>query len=61
MCTICVTSDIAFRTFSSVLPAQGKHVPAMTTPIGTNVRQGLKSVRDAVIDLLFVSVLLPKR
>lgn len=57
MCTISMASDVAFGASSCILPTKRKHIAAVTTPIGTDVGNGLKSVGDAVIYLIFVILL----
>jgi len=57
MCTIGMASNLAFRTFASIFPSQREHVTTMATPVGTNVSQILKAVRNAVIDFFFVTIL----
>ena len=57
MRAIRVASDITFSTSTSVLAPERKHVPAVAAPIGTNIGQGLKAMRNSMIDLLLISVL----
>lgn len=57
MRTVGVTSDVAFCTSARILASEGKHVPAMTTPIRTNVRDGFEAVRNSVVDLRPIIVL----
>ena len=57
MCAIRVASDIAFGTSTGVLASEWKHVPAVAAPISANIGQGLKTMRNSMIDLLLISVL----
>jgi hypothetical protein len=49
--------DITFSTTTGILAANGEHVSAVTAPISSDVGYGFESVRNAVIDFLFISVL----
>lgn len=53
-----MASDPAFTAFLGVFPSERQHVTAMATPVCTDVRKGFESVRDSVLDLVFVSLLL---
>jgi len=52
-----MAGDIAFCAFASILTTERKHVTTVATPIGTNVCQRLKTMRDTMINFLFVSIL----
>lgn len=57
MSTVGVASNITLRAFPRVLSAKRKHVAAVTAPIRADVSEGLETMRDAMIDLLLVSIL----
>lgn len=57
MSTVCVACNVAFRTLPSILPTEGQHIAAVTTPVGSQVREWLETVRDPVVDFFLVSVL----
>jgi hypothetical protein len=52
-----MAGDVALGTLARVLAAEGKHVTAVATPIRANVSEGLKAMGDAVVDLLFITLL----
>ncbi len=52
-----MASDIALGALACVLAAKGKHITAVTAPIRADIGQGLETMRDTMIDLLFISVL----
>lgn len=52
-----VASDVALCAFARILTAEGKHIAAMTTPICANVCQWLETMRNTMIDFLFISIL----
>ena len=57
MCAVCVASDIAFGATTSILASNGEHISAVAAPISPNVSYGLKTMGNAMIDLLLISVL----
>ena len=57
MSTVGVTGNIAFGASPGVLPAQRKHISAMTTPVCTEVGDWFETVGYAMIDLFPVVVL----
>lgn len=57
MRAVCVTSNITLGALARVLAAKGKHITTMTAPIRADIGQGLETMRDAMVNLLFVSVL----
>jgi len=38
MSAICMAGNITFRAFPSIFTTEGKHVTAVATPVGTNIR-----------------------
>jgi len=52
-----MAGDIALGTLASVLAAEGKHVATVATPIRAYVSERLKAMGNAVVDLLFVTLL----
>lgn len=54
MRTVGVAGDAALRASSSVLATKGEHVAAVAAPVCADVVDGLETVGDAVVDLLFV-------
>jgi hypothetical protein len=52
-----VARNVAFRTLSSTLPTKGQHITAVTTPVGSQVREWFETVRDPVVDLFLVPIL----
>ena len=55
--TVRVTCDVAFRTPTSVLASERKHVTAVATPVRADVGDRLETMRDTVVDFLGVVVL----
>ena len=54
MRTIRMTSDTAFGAPPRVLAAQRKHITTMTAPIRTDIRECLKPVRNAMVNLVLI-------
>lgn len=52
-----VAGNATFRALFSTFGAQWQHVSTVTTPICANVGDGLETMRDAMVELVFVSVL----
>ena len=52
-----MASYIAFGALATVLPTQRKHITTMTTPVGADVSERFKPMRNAMVDLFFVSFL----
>lgn len=57
MSAICVASNAAFGTPAGILATKGKHVATVAAPVGTHVGERLKSMWDAMVDFLFVAIL----
>lgn len=53
-----MAGDLAFRASSRILSAKRKHVTAMAAPISTEVCYWRETMGNAVIDLLFISILI---
>jgi hypothetical protein len=53
---ISVARNIAFRTLPGILASKRQHIAAVTTPVGTQVRDRFETVRNPVVDLFLVSV-----
>lgn len=60
MCAIGVAGDIAFGAFAGIFTSQRKHVAAMATPVGADVRNSLEAMGYAMIDLVFIVLLWSK-
>lgn len=61
MLTMCVASETTLRTFLRIPPSQRQQITTMATPVGTNVREIVEAMRNAVVDLLLVGVRLVVR
>lgn len=61
MGTVCMASNITFRTFASILSSEREHVTTMTAPIRTNIGQRFEPMRNTMIDFLFVVFLKKKK
>lgn len=57
MGTICVTSNVTFRAFTGILPAEGEHVSTMATPVSSNIGERLEPMGNTMVDLLLVALL----
>lgn len=57
MRTIRVAGKTTFRAAPSLLSREGNDLPAVTTPTGTESRNGFKAMWNAMIDLVAVLVL----
>jgi hypothetical protein len=53
-----VAGDVAFGAFPRILAAKRKHVTAMATPVRPDIGERFKSMGNAVVDFLFVALLL---
>ena len=49
-----MASNVALGAPARVLSAEGKHIAAVAAPVGADVGDGGKSVRDAMVELLLV-------
>ena len=57
MSTTPMTGNATFVALSSVFPAQGEHIPAVTTPIRADISDGFEPVRNPVIEFVLVILL----
>lgn len=57
MSTIGVAGNVALGTLASIFAAQREHITTVTTPVRANIGQRFETMRNAMIDLLFISFL----
>jgi hypothetical protein len=55
--TVGVASDIALRTLASIFASKREHITAVATPVSTDVCERFEAMRDAMINLFFVTFL----
>lgn len=54
MCAVGVTCKLTLGAFARVFASEWKHITAVTTPVGANVRKGLESMGNAMVNFFFV-------
>lgn len=55
--TVSVACNVTLGTLPSILPTEGQHITAVTTPVGPQVCDRLETVGDPVVDFFLVSFL----
>jgi hypothetical protein len=51
-----MTGDLTLGAPAGILPTKRKDIPTMAAPIGAQISDRLKAVRDPVVDLLFIPI-----
>lgn len=52
-----MTCQVTFGALSSILASKGKHISTMAAPISTNIGNRGESMRNAMVDLDFITIL----
>jgi hypothetical protein len=52
-----MAGEVTLGAFAGIFPAEGKDISTMATPIGANVSDGAKSVRNTMVYLDFIAIL----